>query len=595
MNRLAKVILPIHLIKTTFIVLLLTINIAAQTVKIKVIQTTDEHGAIFPFDFTEMKETNNSLATVYSFVKEERAKKDQEVILVSGGDILQGTPAVYYFNYEETNAPHLYAEVVNYMKYDAAAVGNHDIETGHPVYDRFNKQIKFPWLAANAVNQKTKKPYFSPYTIIKKGGIKIAILGLITPHIPNWLPQNIWKGIYWEDMIECAKKWVKIINEKEKPDLLIGLFHSGVDFTYSNQNAETYKNENAARLTAEQVPGFDIVYVGHDHRGWNFETTNSIGKKVLILGATNSARDVTVANCTFTYNPNEKKWTSEIKGETVESKNYKPNQEFMSKFSKQFEEVKKYVSRPIGTFTKPITSRESLFGPSTFSDVINQVQLDLTNADISFTAPLSMNSTIEAGEILVGEMFRLYRYENFLYTMELTGREIKDYLEYSYNLCFKQMKNSDDNLLNFGFDDKGNVQFDRRSGFPMLKNQYYNFDCAAGINYTVDVSKPFGQRVTINSMVNGTEFKFDKKYKVAVNSYRGNGGGGHLINGAGIAKEDLEKRIIKATDKDFRYYMMKWVEKKKTVNPTITGNWKVIPEEWWQKGKEKDYKLLFKN
>lgn len=579
--------------KILLFLLLLSISISAQTVKIKIIQTTDEHGAIFPYDFTDQRGINNSLAHVYSFIKEERENKDQEVILLSGGDILQGTPAVYYYNFERTDVPHLYAEVMNYMNYEAGTVGNHDIETGHSVYDRFNKEINFPWLAANAIKKSSGDPYFKPYTIIERKGIKIAVLGLITPHIPNWLPEKIWEGIEWEDMIESAKKWVKIISDKEKPDLIVGLFHSGVDYSYGNQTAELYKNENASKLIAQQVPGFDIIFVGHDHRGWNFKENNSIGQEVQILGATSSARDVSVANCEFTFDATSKHWEKEIRGEIVETKNYSANKDFMNKFSQQFDEAKKYVSRPIGYFDEPLSAHESIFGSSAFTDFINTIQLELTGSEISFTAPLSMNARINKGEILVGDMFKLYRYENLLYTMELSGKEIKDYLEYSYSLWFNQMKSADDHLLNFDLDSAGNLKFEKRNNAPSLKNQYYNFDAALGINYQVDVSKPVGEKVKIFSMHDGSTFDLGRKYKVAVNSYRGNGGGNHLIVGAGIPKEELYKRIITSTEKDLRYYMMKWIEKNKTVNPKAVGNWKVIPEEWWTKGKEKDYQLIF--
>jgi 2',3'-cyclic-nucleotide 2'-phosphodiesterase/3'-nucleotidase len=577
--------------------LLLTssLSLNAQTIKLKIIETTDEHGAIFPYDFTDQRNTNNSISQIYTYIKQERAKKDQDVLLLSCGDILQGTPAVYYYNYEKTDTPHIWAEMMNYMKYDAGTVGNHDIETGHAVYDRFKKQINFPWLAANAINKKTGKPYFKPYSIINKKGIKIAVLGLITPHIPSWLPEKIWSGIEWEDMIKSARKWVKIINKKEKPDLLIGLFHSGVDYTYGNQTENEDKNENASRLVAQQVAGFDIIFVGHDHSGWNFKEKNPLGIEVPILGATSSARDVSVANCTLTYNKQKGVWKKEITGEVIESKNFAPDSLFIKRFKNQFNEVKNYVVRSIGTLTETITSREAVFGSGTFSDFINNIQLELTGTQISFTAPLSMNAKINKGEITVGTMFKLYRYENFLYTMLLTGKEIKNYLEYSYKLWFTQMKSADDHLLNFAYDEKGNIKYENRLAVPLLQNQSYNYDCAAGINYTVDVSKPSGNRVTITSMSDGTPFDLNKKYKVAVNSYRGNGGGGHLIAGASISKEELSKRVITTTEKDFRFYIMKWIEKSKVVIPKLNNNWKVIPEDWWKKGKEKDYKLLFDN
>lgn len=574
--------------------LLLAVNTAqAQTIKLKMIETTDEHGAIFPYDFTEPKETNSSLAQIYSYVKQERENKDQEVVLLSGGDILQGTPAVYYYNFESTKVPHLWAEMMNYMKYDAGAVGNHDIETGHPVYDRFNKQIKFPWLAANAVNKKTGKPYFKPYALIDRKGIKIAVLGLITPHIPNWLPEKIWSGIEWEDMVESAKKWIKIIKEKEKPDLIVGLFHSGVEYTYGNQDENTPKNENASKLIAQRVPGFDIIFVGHDHHGWNFREKNPEGKDVLILGGVNSARDAAVANCTFTFDKENKTWKKDFSGEIVLSRNYKTDPEFIKKFNPQFEEVKKYVSRKIGEFTETTYTRDALFGNASITDFLNQFQLDLTKADISFTAPPSFNDSMDKGEIFVGSMFKLYRYENLLYTMKMSGKEIKNYLEYSYKIWFDQMKSPEDHLLSFVYDKDGKLKIDGRNKNPQLKNPFYNFDCAAGINYTVDVSKPAGERINITGMSNGKLFDTNNVYKVAINSYRGNGGGGHLIIGAGIPKEEINKRLINSTEKDLRFYMLKWIEKNKTVTPKAAGNWKVIPEDWWAKGKEKDYKLLF--
>jgi 2',3'-cyclic-nucleotide 2'-phosphodiesterase/3'-nucleotidase len=128
----------------------------------------------------------------------------------------------------------------------------------------------------------------------------------------------------------------------------------------------------------------------------------------------------------------------------------------------------------------------------------------------------------------------------------------------------------------------------------MLVQRYYNFSSAAGIKYTVDVTKPDGERVNIKSRSNGSPFILTETYRVAINSYRGNGGGGHLTKGAGIPKEELSTRVITSTDKDLRFYMMKWIEKKKKITPIIIGNWKVVPENYWELGKERDYKILYK-
>ena len=586
-----------YLIRFTFFVLFQIIGTLSfpQTITVKIIETSDVHGAIFPYDLKENKETNSSLARVTTYLKEQCADTNQIVFLLDNGDILQGDPVVYYYNFEKTDTIHLYADVMNYMKYDAGTVGNHDIETGHDVYDKFNTEINFPWLAANAINTTINESYFKPYTTIERGGVKIAVLGLITPAIPQWLPEKIWAGMRFDDMVETAQKWVKKIRETEQPDLMIGLFHAGVDYTYNDQNENTYKNENAAKLVAKKVDGLDVVFVGHDHAGWNTKTKSPSGKDVLILGTTAGARNIAVANYVLKYDKvcmiYHKK---EITGELVDMKNYVPDAGFMNRYKNNFEEVKNYVSRPVGEFSETISSRDAMFGPSKFVDLIHTIQLDLTDADVSFSAPLSFNAKIDKGTVYVKDMFDLYRYENLLYTMELTGQEIKDYLEFSYGNWFNQMKDENDHLLKFKLDESGNIKYSERTKSPELEERYYNFESAAGIDYVVDVTKPIGEKVTIKNFSNGNPFDLNTKYKVAVNSYRGNGGGGHLTRGAKIPQEELSNRVINSTEKDLRFYLMKWIEKEKLVTPKLIGNWNVVPENYWQAGKLKDYQLLFK-
>ena len=574
-----------------FSALLLTGVSLSQTVKLKLIETSDVHGSLFEYNFIKAKLGNTSLAQLYTYIQQQRDNKDQSVVLLDDGDILQGQPIVYYYNFEKTDVPHIVSRVMNYMNYDAGTVGNHDIEPGHPVYDKINKEFNFPWLAANAINTETGKPYFKPYTIIKRDGIKIAVLGMITPAIPNWLPKKIWSGIKFEDMVETAKKWVPIILKKEKPDLMVGLFHAGVQADYNGADPNAPRNENASQLVAEKVPGFDIVFVGHDHHGWNYTVKNSDGKTVYILGTINAARTAAVANVTLTKDPNTNKWDKKISGEIIQSKDYKEYAPMVRKFAHDIEQCVSYVNKYIGSFRRSVSTKESMFGDSPFVDLIQKIQLETTKADVSFAAPLSFNAEIRRGSVRVKDMFSLYKYENLLYTMELTGQEIKNYLEYSYGNWFNQMKDENDHLLNFKTDDAGNIV--ERNGHPVLASQYYNFSSAAGIKYTVDVSKPAGQRVTIISMADGKPFDLNKKYKVAINSYRGNGGGGLLTKGAGIPHEQLADRVITSTQKDLRYYLMKWIQKHRHITPEAFNNWKVIPEKWWEKGKEKDYKLLY--
>ncbi|MCP4398496.1 MAG: bifunctional metallophosphatase/5'-nucleotidase [bacterium] len=567
----------------------------AQTVTLKLIETSDVHGSFFPYDFIKAKEVPSSLAQVYAYVKEQRANPDQHVILLDNGDILQGQPTVYYSNFEKTDSMHICAEVMNFMQYDASIFGNHDVEAGHAVYDKLAQEFEFPWLAANAVRADTGEPYLGAYAMFEKDGVKIAVLGLTTPGVPNWLPENLWEGIEYRDMVESARKWVSIIQEKEQPDLLIGLFHSGADFTYKGQTADTLMNENASEIVAQKVPGFDVVFVGHDHQGWNKVITNDAGEDVLILGAINAAKTAAVANIVLSYDDAAKSWSKEIQGEIIESKNYPVDEEYMSALGTSVDEVKAYVDKPIGKFMETISIREAMFGDSPFVDLIHRIQLELTDADVSFADPLSFDTTIDEGEVYVRDMFKLYKYENLLYSMKLSGQEIKDFLEFSYGLWFNQMQDADDHLMNFKKDENGQFIWSERSGSYDTVARYYNYDSAAGINYSVDVSKPEGERITIDSLVDGTPFDVEASYKVAINSYRGNGGGGHLTKGAGIPKEELTSRMLSSTVQDLRYFLMKWIEKQQVVTPEALGNWQVIPTEWWEQAKERDYVLLYES
>jgi 2',3'-cyclic-nucleotide 2'-phosphodiesterase/3'-nucleotidase len=312
----------------------------------------------------------------------------------------------------------------------------------------------------------------------------------------------------------------------------------------------------------------------------------------LILGTLNAARTATEATIVFSKNNATGRWTKQTFGKIISIEGYKPDSAFMAEFEPVIKKIKAYVAKPIGEFTSGISTHESFFGDSPFISLIHQVQLELTHADISFASLLSYNSEIKKGQVFVRDMFNLYKFENLLYTMNLSGQEIKDYLEFSYGQWYNQMKNPDDNLMNFKKDEHGELIVAR--GIPQLASAYYNFSSAAGINYTVDVSKPANRRINITSMANGKQFDLGKTYTVAINSYQGNGGGGLLTQGAKIQKDQITGRIINSTAKDLRFYLMKWIEEKKVVTPVSFNNWSVIPHEWWEKGKIKDSALMFR-
>jgi len=176
--------------------------------------------------------------------------------------------------------------------------------------------------------------------------------------------------------------------------------------------------------------------------------------------------------------------------------------------------------------------------------------------------------------------------------MNLTGKEIDSYLEYSYSHWYNTMNSSEDHLIKFK--QKSDQTLDlRKDGKVQLDNNYYNFDSAAGIYYTVDVSKPDGDKVTIISMADGSPFDLNKTYRIATSSYRGNGGGGHLTQGCGIPADQINSRLVFSTDKDIRYYLLKWIEEQKVVTPKSLNLWNVIPADWVKIATERDKTLMF--
>lgn len=563
---------------------------ATKTVSLKVIETSDVHGHFFPYDFMEGKPIKGTLTRANSYINRERAKYGERLLLIDNGDILQGQPCVYWSNYVMPENMNLAAKVINYMQYDAETVGNHDIEPGHKVYDKWIREVRCPLLGANIVKEggdgkAIKENVYTglqPYSVHYIYGVKICIIGLLTPAIPNWLNKSIWKGIEFEEMVSCAKKWVKYIQDNEKPDLIFGLFHSGLNGGIVTDQYE----ENGTESVAREVPGFDIIFFGHDHQEHNEWITNKAGQKVLCIDPSCYVKKVADAEITLTYE-NGKLTKKDIQGKLVNVLDEEIDQAMLTHFQPTIDQVKEYVGRKIGTFENPIYTRESFFGNSAFIDLIHNLQLQISKADISFNAPLSFNTVIKAGDVTQADMFKLYRFENLLFVLRMTGEEVRKHLEFSYNMWGNTMTSPEDHALRLNDTSKNDQQ---RTGF-----QYYtfNFDSACGIDYEVDLTKPDGQKVKILRMSNGEPFDEHKWYKVVMNSYRANGGGELLTRGAGIPKDSLEARVLFHTDMDQRHYLTEEIKRMGTVNPQPNHNWKFIPEAWTKPALERDYKQLF--
>lgn len=554
-----------------------------RMVSLKIVHTSDVHGCFFMRDYVNNHSVRGGLSRVYAYVQSLRRTYGRRLLLLDGGDILQGNPVVYCSNFVMPTGKNLAAEVMNYMAYDAGAMGNHDLETGHRVYDHWVADCRFPVLGANIIDKATGKSYLTPYAVLEREGVKVAVLGMTTPAVPNWLPPSLWSGLEFQDLVACARQWVPVIREREKPDVLVGLFHSGKE---GGIVTPAYA-ENAALDVAREVEGFDVVCYGHDHMR-NCETVaGPSGKPVVCCAPSSMAVVVGEIDIDVEIGRNGNKVVA-VEGKTTDLSYYKGEvSKYMQHYFRRYiHNTEYYVARKIGRFTHAIESQDAYFGPSAFVDLVHEVQLAATGAQFSFAAPVSFAARIEQGDVHVRDVFNLYRYDDVLYTLRLTGREIKGILEMSYGLWVDQMKSPDDHvmLLDYVLDGGGRLGF---------KNLAYNFDSAAGLCYTVDVTRPCGEKITITAMADGSPFDPAAWYVVVANSYRGNGGGELFTKGAGISHEELGRRLLRSTEEDLRTLIIQYIRGKEEIDPQPFTRWRLVPESWAAPACARDRLLLF--
>lgn len=561
--------------KTAILLMLLSLAVTMaakeKTVKIQIAQTTDVHGHFFPYDFIRKRDIYGSLASVSTYVKQLRKDNPEGVILLENGDILQGQPANCLYNFWATDRENIAASCVNYIGYDAQNMGNHDVEAGHKVYDKWAKELRCPVLGANVIDEKTGKPYFKPYTIIKRQGVRVAVIGLITSDTPLMAPESMWMGLRFEDIATSARKWVDYVKKNERPDIIVGLFHSG---------------RESAKQIAHEVPGFDVVFFGHDHHYCKEEVDCVDGRKVVILNPSSSAYGVALAEITLTKK-GDKVISKNITGTVDNSASMPADEDFMNHFHDTIEGVKAWTESTLGTFAKTITTRDGFFGSSAFRDLILNLELQETKADIAFAASLGFDTEIKQGPVTVSDMFKLFKYEYKIFVMKMTGREIRNYLEMSYDQWVNTMKSPDDHIMLL---DPDMVNNNLRYGF---KNILYNFDSAAGIDYEVDVTKQDGEKVRVLRMSDGKPFDESKWYSVALSIYRYEVDNELLTKGAGIPKDSLQSRVIYRTDRDQRHYLMKEIVRQGTLNPMPNNNWRFVPTEWTEPAIKRDRNYIY--
>ncbi|WP_420311408.1 bifunctional metallophosphatase/5'-nucleotidase [Streptomyces sp. YS-B37] len=548
-----------------------------KTWSFSILGTTDLHSHVFDWDYYSDKAYSDSkgnsvgVARVATLIKEQRkAKGEGRVLLVDAGDIIQGTSLGYYFARVDpitSGAKHPMATAMNHMRYDAAALGNHEFNYGIDTLRKFEQQCHFPLLGANALDAKTLRPAFAPYTVkhIRVPGapdIKVGILGLTNPGIALWDKDNVSGKMVFPGLVEQAKKYVPRLRALGC-DVVFLTDHSGLDGSSSYGDELPYV-ENASNLVAEQVPGIDAILVGHTHVEVPSYTVKNekTGADVLLSEPYCWGYRLSVFDFELELVRGQWKITSKT-AQTLNPNTVDEDPEIRKLLEADHELVVKYVNTAVGTCTEDLSAAESCWKDVPIMDFIQQVQMDsvkagLSTADaalplISVAAPFSRTADIPEGAVTIKDIAGLYIYDNTLYGKKLTGAQLKDYLEYAakyYHQVPAGTKVDTATLTN------ANSFWD------------YMYDVAAGVSYDIDIAQAEGSRIK-NLTYNGTSVTDDQVFVVAVNNYRANGGSGYPH----IASAET---VYSAPDQ-VRDLMIAYVTAKGSLDPAdfAAVNWKL--------------------
>ena len=562
---------------------LFSFQMSARERKLYVVTTGDVHGSWFDRAYVEGQGLRTSLMSVKAYVDSLREAVGKEnVLLLDAGDCLQGDNAAYYFNYVDTSVPHLFPRVMAYMGYDAVIVGNHDIETGHDVYDRVNAELEasgIPWLGGNAVRNDNGEPYFPVYKIFDKAGMKVAVLGFNNANISAWLSESLWEGMSFKSLVPLVQQWVDRVNSEFKPDVTVAVVHSGT----GEGNGQVLENQGLDLLYS--LKGVDLLVTAHDHSPY---TTVYEGCGFLNGGA--RAGNVGYAEITA-QKRGSKLLSKEVQTRIVRMDKRKVDKEMQRIFDPEYQAVKAFTNKKVGSLEMDMKTRDAYAGMSDYINLVHRVQLSAPEAQISFAAPLTFNGTVKAGELVFNDMFTIYPYENQMFVVRLKGDEIKNYLEYSYD---GWIQTPGEHVLKIKSSPDARTGAERWS----FVGRSYNFDSAAGLVYTVDVTKPAGERVNIISLADGTAFDGETWYNVAMTSYRANGGGDLLPLGAGVPDVEADNRVV-ARYPEIRNMIYDYILKVGELNRANTGDkkilgeWHFIPEEIAEPLIEVDMDLIF--
>lgn len=536
----------------------------AQTVELTLLGTTDVHGHIYPTTyFNGDKAEDVGLAKLYTLIKEARAK-NPNTVLVDSGDMLQGSPLAYYqARVAKQPGPNPMIAAMNVMGYSAAGVGNHEFNFGLPHLFRSYGEAKFPVISGNIyglfedyVYAKMPKswgfstgkpvPVFKPYVITTVAGVKVGIVSFAPPGITVWDKANVEGKITVGDILESAGRWIPEM-EKEGVDVIIANPHSGLGGHYGPAYSGYSPNsglppENVGLELARRFPQIDVIFAGHSHQDVPMELTTG---GVACCQAGKWGEHLALAHLKLTKQNGKWRVVSK-RTETRSTKGVEPAPEVLKVTKAAHEATLAYVRGSIARTSDPWPSANSQIQDTPLVDLINQVQLEATGAQLSSAASFTTASQLPKGSISIADVASVYPYENNLVAIKVTGKQLRAYLEHT-------------------------ARFFQPGPKPINPEvRGYNYDMVVGVDYLIDRNKPVGQRI-VKLDYQGKPVTDDQTFTLALNSYRQRGGGGYEMF--------QDAPVIYNKEESIRELLIEFLRKRGTIEPkdVFKKNWELLP------------------
>ena len=487
-----KYIIALVLTVTMAVGLVLPAAAAVEESKtVTILQTSDLHGMVNPYDYASNKVSKTSLAHAATIIKAERSK-DPNLLLLDTGDTTQANYIQEFLN----ENPNPIIGALNYLDYDAWTLGNHEFNFGFSYVTKEISEFEGVTLAGNIYKADGSR-WIDAYHIFDVDGVKVAVFGIDAPHVPQWEktdPTHYDNMSFTSPMEETGK----ILKELDgKADVVIGSIHYGLEGEYGTEGVRALAETYGDRI--------DALLIGHAHA----VVDETIGGIPVLEPGSNGQY---VSKVTITLTGSGSGWTvdkSATTGELLDCSAVTPDADFLAEFKSLHEKSLAMASREVGqvgkTFLDPVELLpgipNAIIQDNPVIDLINKVQMEQTGADVSLAALFDSSSNLEAGPFLHRDSVKIYKYDNTLFAVKVTGKQLKAIMERQAGGFFNQYQSGD-----------VTVSFN-----PNIR--MYNYDEFAGVNYEIDISKPEGQRIQ-NVTYQGKPLSDTQTLVLALNNYR---------------------------------------------------------------------------